>query len=236
MNDVIIIIPTYNEFENIENIIRKIFSLQSNYHLLVIDDNSPDMTFKVVEKLISEFENKLFIKIREAKLGLGSAYVTGFKYALKKGYKHIITMDADLSHNPEDISRLIQNTSHLCIGSRYISGINVVNWPLERIILSYMASLYVRIILGMPVKDPTSGFVCYKAEKLKQLNLDSIKSNGYSFQIEMKFKFFLKKYILKEIPIIFTDRKFGKSKLNGSIIGEAFLEVILMKIRSYFKK
>ena len=145
-------------------------------------------------------------------------------------------MDADLSHNPDDISGLIQNTSHLCIGSRYISGINVVNWPLERIILSYMASLYVRIVLGMPVKDPTSGFVCYKAEKLKQLNLDSIKSNGYSFQIEMKFKFFLKKYILKEIPIIFTDRKFGKSKLNGSIIGEAFLEVILMKIRSYFKK
>ena len=187
MNDVIIIIPTYNEFENIENIIRKIFLLQNNYHLLVIDDNSPDMTFKVVEKLISEFENKLFIKIREAKLGLGSAYVTGFKYALKKGYKHIITMDADLSHNPEDISRLIQNTGHLCIGSRYITGINVVNWPLERIILCYMASLYVRIILGMPVKDPTSGFVCYKAEKLNQLNIDSIKSNGFSFQIEMKF-------------------------------------------------
>ena len=213
MNDVIIIIPTYNEFENIENIIRKIFSLQDNYHLLVIDDNSPDMTSQVVKKLISEFENKLFIKIREAKLGLGSAYVTGFKYALNEGYKHIITMDADLSHNPNDIPRLIQNSSNLCIGSRYI-----------------------RIILGMPVKDPTSGFVCYKAEKLKQLNLDSIKSNGYSFQIEMKFKFFLKKYILKEIPIIFTDRKFGKSKLNGSIIGEAFFEVILMKIRSYFKK
>lgn len=236
MNDVIIIIPTYNEFENIENIIRKIFSLQSNYHLLVIDDNSPDMTSHVVKKLISEFENKLFIKIREAKLGLGSAYVTGFKYALKKEYKHIVTMDADLSHNPNDIPKLIQNTSDLCIGSRYISGINVVNWPLERIILSYMASLYVRIISGMPVKDPTSGFVCYKAEKLELLNLDSIKSNGYSFQIEMKFKFFMKKYILKEIPIIFTDRKFGKSKLNGSIIGEAFFEVILMKIRSYFKK
>ncbi len=236
MNDVIIIIPTYNEFENIENIIRKIFSLQDNYHLLVIDDNSPDMTSQVVKKLISEFENKLFIKIREAKLGLGSAYVAGFKYALKKGYKHIITMDADLSHNPNDIPRLIQNTSHLCIGSRYISGINVVNWPLERIILSYMASLYVRIILGMPVKDPTSGFVCYNAEKLELLNLDSIKSNGYSFQIEMKIKFFMKKYIIKEIQNIFTDRKFGKSKLNGSIIGEAFFEVILMKIRSYFKK
>ena len=190
MNDVIIIIPTYNEFENIENIIRKIFSLQNDYHLLVIDDNSPDMTNQVVKKLISEFENRLFIKIREAKLGLGSAYVAGFKYALKKGYKQIITMDADLSHNPNDISRLVQNSGNLCIGSRYISGINVVNWPLERIILSYMASLYVRIILGMPVKDPTSGFVCYEAEKLKQFNLDSIKSNGYSFQIEMKFKGF----------------------------------------------
>ena len=149
MNDVIIIIPTYNEFENIENIIRKIFSLQNDYHLLVIDDNSPDMTNQVVKKLISEFENRLFIKIREAKLGLGSAYVAGFKYALKKGYKQIITMDADLSHNPNDISRLVQNSGNLCIGSRYISGINVVNWPLERIILSYMASLYVRIILGL---------------------------------------------------------------------------------------
>ena len=191
MNDVIIIIPTYNEFENIENIIRKIFLLDNDYHLLIIDDNSPDMTSQVVKKLITEFENRLFIKIRDAKLGLGSAYVTGFKYALKKGYKYIISMDADLSHNPNDISRLIQNTNDLCIGSRYISGINVVNWPLGRIILSYVASLYVRIILGMPVKDPTSGFVCYNAEKLKQLNLDSIKSNGYSFQIEMKFQLFL---------------------------------------------
>ncbi len=236
MNDVIIIIPTYNEFENIENIIRKIFLLENDYHLLVIDDNSPDMTSQVVKKLITEFENRLFIKIRDAKLGLGSAYVTGFKYALKKEYKFIVSMDADLSHNPNDISRLIENTNDLCIGSRYISGINVVNWPLGRIMLSYVASLYVRIILGMPVKDPTSGFVCYNAEKLKQLNLDSIKSNGYSFQIEMKFKFLLKKYILKEIPIIFTDRKFGKSKLNGSIIGEAFFEVIMMKIRAIFKK
>ena len=236
MNDVIIIIPTYNEFENIENIIRKIFSLNNDYHLLVIDDNSPDMTSQVVKKLITEFENRLFIKIRDAKLGLGSAYVTGFKYALKKEYKFIVSMDADLSHNPNDISRLIENTNDLCIGSRYISGINVVNWPLGRIMLSYVASLYVRIILGIPVKDPTSGFVCYNAEKLKQLNLDSIKSNGYSFQIEMKFKFLLKKYILKEIPIIFTDRKFGKSKLNGSIIGEAFFEVIMMKIRAIFKK
>jgi len=236
MNDVIIIIPTYNEFENIENIIRKIFLLENDYHLLVIDDNSPDMTSQVVKKLITEFENRLFIKIRDAKLGLGSAYVTGFKYALKKEYKFIVSMDADLSHNPNDISRLIENTNDLCIGSRYISGINVVNWPLGRIMLSYVASLYVRIILGIPVKDPTSGFVCYNAEKLKQLNLDSIKSNGYSFQIEMKFKFLLKKYILKEIPIIFTDRKFGKSKLNGSIIGEAFFEVIMMKIRAIFKK
>ena len=240
MKDVLIIIPTYNEVENILRIIESIFSLHKDINILVIDDNSPDGTSGKVKEVISKTNNNLHLKTRESKLGLGTAYLLGFKWAIENKFNYVISMDADFSHNPLDIEKLynscVYDNNDLSIGSRYVKGINVVNWPLERIILSYMASWYVRIITGMNIKDPTSGFVCYSIKTLKRLSLNSIRFNGYAFQIEMKFKLFLMKYILNEIPIIFTDREFGKSKLDGSIIGEAFFGVISMKLKSIFSR
>ena len=238
MNNVLVIIPTYNEGENIIKIIDSIFTIHQDINILVVDDNSPDGTSGKVNQVISNFKNKLNIITRKSKMGLGTAYLEGFNWAINKNFKYIISMDADFSHNPNDIRRLYDSCENenndVSIGSRYIKGINVVNWPLQRIILSYFASLYVRLITGMKIMDPTSGFVCYSVKSLQKLNLSDIKFNGYAFQIEMKFKLFLKKSVLTEIPIIFTDRKFGKSKLNGSIIGEAVFGVISMKLKSFF--
>ena len=238
MNNVLVIIPTYNEGENIIKIIDSIFTIHQDINILVVDDNSPDGTSGKVNQVISNFKNKLYIITRKSKMGLGTAYLEGFRWAINKNFKYIISMDSDFSHNPNDIRRLYDSCENenndVSIGSRYIKGINVVNWPLQRIILSYFASLYVRLITGMKIMDPTSGFVCYSVKSLQKLNLSDIKFNGYAFQIEMKFKLFLKKLVLTEIPIIFTDRKFGKSKLNSSIIGEAVLGVISMKFKSFF--
>ena len=240
MKDVLIIIPTYNEVENILRIIESIFSLHKDINVLVIDDNSPDGTSGKVKEVISKTNYNLHLKTRESKLGLGTAYLLGFKWAIENKFNYVISMDADFSHNPLDIEKLynscVYDNNDLSIGSRYVKGINVVNWPLERIILSYLASWYVRIITGMNIKDPTSGFVCYSIKTLKRLSLKSIRFNGYAFQIEMKFKLFLFNFILNEIPIIFTDRDFGKSKLDGSIIGEAFFGVISMKLKSMFSR
>ena len=239
MNNVLVIIPTYNEGENIIKIIDSIFTIHQDINILVVDDNSPDGTSGKVNQVISNFKNKLNIITRKSKMGLGTAYLEGFRWAINKNFKYIISMDSDFSHNPNDIRRLYDSCENenndVSIGSRYIKGINVVNWPLQRIILSYFASLYVRFITGMKIMDPTSGFVCYSVKSLQKLNLSDIKFNGYAFQIEMKFKLFLKKLVLTEIPIIFTDRKFGKSKLNSSIIGEAVFGVISMKLKSFFK-
>jgi len=239
MNNVLVIIPTYNEGENIIKIIDSIFTIHQDINILVVDDNSPDGTSGKVNQVIANFKNKLNIITRKSKMGLGTAYLEGFRWAINKNFKYIISMDSDFSHNPNDIRRLYDSCENenndVSIGSRYIKGINVVNWPLQRIILSYFASLYVRFITGMKIMDPTSGFVCYSVKSLQKLNLSDIKFNGYAFQIEMKFKLFLKKLVLTEIPIIFTDRKFGKSKLNSSIIGEAVFGVISMKLKSFFK-
>ena len=238
MNEVLVIIPTYNESENIIKIIESIFTIHPDINVLVVDDNSPDGTSGKVKEVIPKFKGKLDLIIRDSKLGLGTAYLCGFEWAMKKDYNFIISMDADLSHNPSDLYRLynscVNEKNDICIGSRYIEGINVVNWPLQRIILSYFASFYVRLITRMKIMDPTSGFVCYSVKSLKKLNLSAIKFNGYAFQIEMKFKLFLNKLNIAEIPIIFTDRKLGKSKLNSSIIGEAVFGVILMKLKSLF--
>ena len=238
MNEVLVIIPTYNESENIIKIIESIFTIHPDINVLVVDDNSPDGTSGKVKEVIPKFKGKLDLIIRGSKLGLGTAYLCGFEWAMKKDYDFIISMDADLSHNPSDLYRLynscINEKNDVSIGSRYIDGINVVNWPLQRIILSYFASFYVRLITRMKIMDPTSGFVCYSVKSLKKLNLSAVEFNGYAFQIEMKFKLFLNKLNIAEIPIIFTDRKLGKSKLNSSIIGEAVYGVILMKLKSLF--
>ena len=240
MNEALVIIPTYNESDNIVQIINSIFSIHQEINILVVDDNSPDGTSDKVKEVISNFNNNLFLLTRKSKLGLGSAYLYGFKWAISKNYKYVISMDADFSHNPSDLSRLYNSCfldkNDICVGSRYIKGINVVNWPLERIILSYLASLYVRLITGMNIKDPTAGYVCYSVSCLKVIDFEKIKFNGYAFQIEMKFRLFLKRLKIEEIPIIFTDRKHGKSKLNSSIIGEAFFGVISMKLKSLFSK
>jgi dolichol-phosphate mannosyltransferase len=240
MKDAVIIIPTYNEIENIETIIRAVFNQDKDFDILVVDDNSPDLTALKVKELQSEFSEHLFLEIREEKSGLGTAYIHGFKWCLEKGYHYIFEMDADFSHNPKDLIRLYNTCSSdgadVAIGSRYIQGVNVVNWPLGRVILSYMASIYVRLITGMKIRDTTAGFVCYKREVLETLGLDSIKFVGYAFQIEMKFKAYLKRYKIVEIPVIFTDRTKGESKLSGSIISEAIFGVISMKFKSLFSK
>ena len=238
MRDVLIIIPTYNEIENIENIIISTINLYPTINILIVDDNSPDLTSKKVEDLKPKFKNQLFLLKRLKKEGLGTAYVAGFKWALKNKFNYVFEMDADLSHNPKDIKRILEpmleNNYDVSIGSRYIEGINVVNWPLSRIILSYTASQYVQLITRMNIKDSTSGYICYKKSVLESIDLDNIKFKGYAFQIEMKYKSYLKNFKIIEVPIIFSDRLFGVSKLNGNIISEAIFGVIAMRIKNIF--
>jgi dolichol-phosphate mannosyltransferase len=235
----LVIVPTYNEKENIEDIIRAIFSLQQSFHILIIDDNSPDSTARIVERLQQEF-SELFLINRKNKSGLGTAYIEGFRYALEKGYEYIFEMDADFSHPPSDLLKL-HSACHddgydMAIGSRYISGVNVVNWPMGRVLMSYFASYYVRVITGLPIKDSTAGFKCYTAKVLKTIDLGSIKLIGYAFQIEMKFLAWKYGFRIKEIPIIFTDRTKGTSKMSTGIFKEAVLGVLQLKINSLFKK
>lgn len=240
MRDTVVIIPTYNEIENIEAILKAIFSLSKAFDVLVVDDNSPDQTAQKVIELQALYPNQLFIEQRKGKLGLGTAYIHGFKWSLNKGYQYVFEMDADFSHNPRDLIRIynacIREDADVAIGSRYKKGITVVNWPLSRIILSYGASYYVKLITGMKIQDPTAGFICYKRNVLEALDLDAIKFVGYAFQIEMKFRAHLKKFKIIEIPIIFTDRVRGKSKLSSGIISEAIFGVIKMKFKSLFSK
>ena len=238
MKDVLIIIPTYNEIENIENIIISTFQLYPDISILIVDDNSPDLTYKKVQELELKFSKQLFLLKRLKKDGLGTAYVDGFKWALKKKFNYIFEMDADFSHNPKDIKIILEqilvNDYDMSIGSRYLNGINVVNWPLSRIILSYTASVYVKLITRMKIQDSTSGYVCYKKTVLESIDLDNIKFTGYAFQIEMKYKAYLKNFKIIEVPIIFSDRKHGVSKLNGSIISEAIFGVLSMRIKKIF--
>ncbi len=234
MSDTLVIIPTYNEKENIELIIRAVFSKTKTFHILVVDDNSPDGTSKIVTNLMTEFPDQLFLEIRNEKTGLGAAYIHGFKWALKKDYEFIIEMDADFSHDPNDLIRLYSecatNNTDISVGSRYMNEkIGVVHWDIKRILLSYFASKYVRIITGIPVKDTTAGFVCYKRKVLETVVLDKIQFVGYAFQIELKYKAWKHNFKIKEIPIIFTDRIRGKSKMNGSIISEAVFGVLKMR-------
>ena len=230
MTDAIVIIPTYNEIENIEAIVRAVFAQNKAFHILVVDDNSPDGTAIAVKTLQKEFKEQLFLLERQEKTGLGTAYIAGFQWCLNHQYDYIFEMDADFSHNPNDLIRLYEACHtqgfDVAIGSRYIDGVNVVNWPLDRILLSYGASKYVRFITGMRINDTTAGFVCYKRIVLETLDLDSIKFVGYAFQIEMKFKAYLKKFKIIEVPVIFTDRTKGKSKMSGSIISEAIFGVL----------
>jgi len=235
----IVIIPTYKERENIEAIVKSISSQKISFDILVIDDNSPDGTASIIKDLQKSFPN-LFLIERQGKLGLGTAYIAGFKWALEKGYDYIYEMDADFSHDPNDLVKLYracsENGADLAIGSRYISGVNVVNWPLSRVLMSYVASIYVRMITGMKIMDTTAGFKCYKRAVLRNINLDKIKSVGYGFQIEMKFKTWILGYKIVEVPIIFTDRKLGASKMSGGIFNEALWGVLRMKVRSIFTK
>jgi dolichol-phosphate mannosyltransferase len=236
----IVIIPTYNEIENIENIIRAVFSLERSFHILVVDDNSPDKTADKVKELQIEFPEKLFLEVRKRKSGLGTAYVYGFKWAIQKEYDYIFEMDADFSHNPNDLEKLYleckENGADLAIGSRYVKGVNVVNWPLSRVLLSYFASVYVRMITGMKIMDATAGFICYKRNVLETLKLDRIKFIGYAFQIEMKYRAFARGFNIHEVPVIFTDRTKGQSKMSGSIIKEAVFGVISLRIRKFFNR
>ncbi|MGC4040620.1 MAG: polyprenol monophosphomannose synthase [Flavobacterium sp.] len=240
MIDGIVIIPTYNEIENIESIVRAVFSLHKNFHVLIVDDNSPDKTARKVEELQTEFPDRLFLSVRKKKSGLGTAYVHGFKWALKHDYQYIFEMDADFSHNPNDLERLYEachfNSADLAIGSRYVTGVNVVNWPLSRVLLSYFASVYVRMITGMKIMDATAGFICYRKQVLEQINLDKIRFIGYAFQIEMKYRAFAKNFNIQEVPVIFTDRTKGQSKMSGSIIKEAIFGVISLRFRKFFNQ
>ncbi len=238
MSRALVVIPTYNEIENIERLLRNVFSLQRPFHVLVVDDGSPDGTATAVRTLMKEFPEALHLLERTEKGGLGTAYIAGFQWALARPYEYIFEMDADFSHDPRDIKILYnkckEGLADICIGSRYKEGINVVNWPLGRIALSLFASYYVRFFTGMNIKDPTSGFICYKRNVIEKINLDMIKFIGYAFQIEMKYKSYLSKFKILEIPIVFTDRKYGKSKLDASIINEAVFGVIYMRIKSFF--
>lgn len=239
MNNAIVVIPTYNEKENAEAIIRKVFSLTVPFDVLIVDDNSPDGTAAIIKNLQQEYPERLFLEERQGKLGLGTAYIHGFKYALAKGYDYIFEMDADFSHNPEDLVRLYEACSvegyDVAIGSRYIKGVNVVNWPMNRVLMSYFASFYVRMVTGMPIQDATAGFKCYTRKVLETIPLDKIKFIGYAFQIEMKFLAYKYGFKIKEVPIIFTDRTKGESKMSKGIIQEAFYGVIRMKADSYFR-
>lgn len=240
MNKLLVIIPTYNEIENTEMIIRKVFALEPEFHVLIIDDGSPDGTANVVKTLMQEYQGKLFLIERAGKQGLGTAYITGFKWGLEQNYEYLFEMDADFSHNPEDLVHLYnacaEHGADMSIGSRYKSGVNVVNWPMSRVLLSYFASKYVNIITGMKISDTTAGFVCYKRKVLETINLENIRMIGYAFQIEMKFKTYLYHFKIQEVPIIFTERKLGRSKMSKGIISEAIFGVIKMKMRSIFSR
>ena len=237
--DSVVIIPTYNEKENIENIIRYVFSLEKEFHILIVEDNSPDGTADIVKRLIEEFPERLFIEQRKGKLGLGTAYIHGFKWAFQRGYDFIFEMDADFSHPPKDLLRLYEACSKgadMAVGSRYVDGkISVVNWPIGRVIMSYYASWYVRLITGMRIGDATAGFACYKRQVLEQIKLDKIRFVGYAFQIEMKYTVFKKGFKIVEVPIIFTDRVFGESKMSMKIFKEAFFGVFSLKFRNWKK-
>ena len=239
MSDSLIIIPTFNEKENIESIIKKVFSLKKQFNILIVDDNSLDGTSNIVKTLQKIYPKKLFIEERSKKLGLGTAYIHGFKWALKKDYEFIFEMDADFSHNPDDLIKLYDvvknNNGDLAIGSRYVKGVNIVNWPMSRLLLSFFASKYVKIITGMPIHDSTAGFKCYKKKILQTIELDKIQFVGYAFQIEMKFKSWKYGFRIVEVPVIFTDRKEGVSKMSGGIFFEAVFGVLQMKIKSIFK-
>ena len=235
----IVIIPTYNEIENIERIIHAVFQLPSSFHVLIVDDNSPDETFRKVAELQKQYPEKLFLEVRSKKSGLGTAYVHGFKWALSHNYEYIYEMDADFSHNPNDLEKLYlacQNGADVAIGSRYSKGVNVVNWPLSRVLMSYFASVYVKFITGMQIHDATAGFICYKRIVLETINIDKIKFVGYAFQIEMKYRAFVNKFKIEEVPIIFTDRTLGESKMSGAIIREAVIGVFMLRIRKIFNK
>ena len=240
MNHSIVVIPTYNEIDNIEAIIRQVFSLSTPFDVLIIDDGSPDQTGAAVKELQKEFGESLHLIERKGKLGLGTAYIHGFKWALDKGYEYIFEMDADFSHPPEDLIRLYQACAEqgqdAAIGSRYITGVNVVNWPISRVLMSYFAGYYVRMITGMPIMDPTAGFICYTRKVLETIDLDKIRFIGYAFQIEMKFNSWKFGFNIVEVPIIFTDRTKGASKMSSGIFKEAILGVISLKINSYFKR
>lgn len=235
MSDSLVIIPTYNEKENIENIIRTVFSLEKVFHVLIVEDNSPDGTATIVKRLMKEFEGKLFIEERKGKLGLGTAYIHGFRWALQRDYGYIFEMDADFSHNPADLERLYHacavEGADLSVGSRYITGVNVVNWPMGRVLMSYYASAYVRFITRLKVRDTTAGFVCYTRKVLETIELNRIKFVGYAFQIEMKYTACKLGFDLKEVPIIFTDRTEGTSKMNKRIFKEAIFGVINLRMR-----
>jgi dolichol-phosphate mannosyltransferase len=241
MSDSIIIIPTYNEKENIEKIIRAIFSLEKAFHILVIDDGSPDGTAAIVKRLMNdEFTDRLFIVERKGKQGLGTAYIAGFKWSLQHDYEYIFEMDADFSHNPADLIRLYaachDDGYDMSIGSRYVSGVNVVNWPMGRVLMSYFASKYVRLITGIRIHDTTAGFVCYQRQVLSTIDLDSIRFKGYAFQIEMKFTAYKSGFSIKEVPVVFVNRVEGTSKMSGGIFSEAVFGVIRLRFDGWFKK
>lgn len=240
-SDSIVIIPTYNEKENIENIIRAVFALDKCFHILVIDDGSPDGTAAIVHRLIdTEFADRLFIKERSGKLGLGTAYIAGFKWALEHNYDYIFEMDADFSHDPNDLPRLYaachDEGYDVAIGSRYVSGVNVVNWPIGRVLMSYFASKYVRFVTGFNVHDTTAGFKCYRRCVLESIPLDMVRFKGYAFQIEMKYTAYKMGYKIKEVPVIFVNRREGVSKMNGGIFGEAFFGVMRLRWDGWFRK
>ena len=239
-SDSIVIIPTYNERENIENIIRAVFALEKVFHILIIEDGSPDGTANIVKTLQQEFPERLFMIERKGKLGLGTAYIAGFKWSLEHNYEYIFEMDADFSHNPADLPRLYkacaEEGADVSIGSRYVSGVNVVNWPMGRVLMSYFASKYVRLITGLPIHDTTAGFKCYRREVLQTIDLDGIRFKGYAFQIEMKFTAYKCGFKIVEVPVIFINRELGTSKMNSSIVGEAVFGVIKLKMHSWFHK
>lgn len=240
MSNKLVIIPTYNEKENIENIIQAVMALDIQTDILIIDDNSPDGTANIVKDLQKKFAKRLHIIEREGKLGLGTAYIMGFKWAIEKKYLYICEMDADFSHDPNDLPKLFSacenESADVAIGSRYVSGVNVVNWPMGRVLISYFASVYVRLITRMKIRDATAGFVCYRAGVLETINLDRIRFKGYAFQIEMKFTAWKFKFNVQEVPIIFTDRREGSSKMSGGIVSEAIFGVIRMTMNSWFRK
>ena len=240
MSDALVIIPTYNEIENISSIIDAVMQLEDEFDVLVIDDASPDGTQDAVRTKIEQYPYRVYMETRTGKLGLGTAYIHGFKWAIERGYDYVIEMDADFSHNPKDLPKLYHECrdrgADVAVGSRYVSGVNVVNWPMGRVLMSYFASVYVRLVTRMPLRDATAGFVCYRRSVLTMLNLDNIRFKGYAFQIEMKFKSYFKKCKIVEIPIIFVNRQLGTSKMNSSIFGEAVFGVVKLKVNSWLGK